>query len=92
MGLWIKKPTSMFKRIIVFLFLIVVLGCANDNPITSDISFNYSPTQCAEKWQFGESDAITIENLKIYLSENEIEIKKISISKPDVQIYCAACI
>lgn len=82
----------MYQKFYIFLLLVFVLGCTKTDPISSDFTFSYSPTQCAEKWQYGESDSITIENIKKYLKENEVEIKTIAISKPDGKIYCAACI
>lgn len=74
-------------------FGITLLSCNKmiDDSYNSINILNYSPTQCAEKWQFGSTDAETIANFDQYLKEIGIEAKSISISATDGKVYCAAC-
>ncbi len=84
------------KKILILFVCIIAVACKTDDIIEeklseNDVYFSFSPTQCAEKWQYGNTDAETLENIKLYLKENQITVKTISISKPDGNIYCAAC-
>ena len=84
------------KKVLILIIYIFTIACKSDDLLgektsENEVYFSFSPTQCSEKWQFGNTDAETLENIKLYLKENDIEVKNIAISKPDGNIYCQAC-
>ncbi|MES2795111.1 MAG: hypothetical protein V4683_04050 [Bacteroidota bacterium] len=82
------------KKLLIIIGYIFIVSCKSEEVLensSNDVFFSYSPTQCSEKWQFGANDTETLANIKLFLKENEIEVKTITISQPDGKIYCAAC-
>ncbi len=74
-------------------FLCLVLSCKKESALdASGIIMEYSPSQCAEKWQNGTTKAETSLIITKYLKENNIFIKKISIIDPPLSfVSCQAC-
>jgi hypothetical protein len=94
----LMKQSKIFdmKKLLILIVYVFAIGCKSDDLLgkktsANDVFFSFSPTQCSEKWEFGATDAETLENIKLYLKENEIEVKEIKISQPDGKIYCQAC-
>lgn len=84
------------QKLLILIVYIFVISCKSDDLVgektsENEVYFSFSPTQCSEKWEFGSTDAETLNNIKLFLKENEIEVKTITISQPDGKIYCAAC-
>ena len=84
------------KKALILIVYIFAIACKSEDFVgektsENEVYFSFSPTQCSEKWQFGETDAVTLDNIKLFLKENEIEVKNITISQPDGNIYCQAC-
>ena len=82
------------KKLLILIVYIFIVSCKSEEVLensSNDVFFSFSPTQCSEEWQFGANDSETLTNIKLFLKENEIEVKTITITEPDGKIYCAAC-
>lgn len=84
------------KKALVLLVYILIISCkseelVNENVLNNEVYYVYSPTQCAEKWQFEATNKETLANISNYLKENGILVTLLQISEPDGKIYCQAC-
>jgi hypothetical protein len=81
------------KNILLVLLVLGLWACEKDEVVDSSTeTFLYTPTQCAEKWNFGQNDAETMANFKSYLKMEGIEILSMSIAKaPSDFVTCLAC-
>jgi hypothetical protein len=84
-------------KYIFLLFLGLNWACSPENNLdennTPTVIFYYTPSQCAESWQFGMNDAETLANFKAYLKKEGILPVSLGIAKvPEGFISCFACI
>lgn len=83
-------------RINLFIFYVVCLAvcsCTKNDPIGKDeyTILYYEQTFCADVWETGSTDSITLANVAAYLNEQNLYVADLSIKQTGAAETCYAC-
>ena len=72
---------------------VAVCSCTKNDPVGKDeyVNLYYEQTFCADAWETGSNDSITLENVAVYLDEHDLYVSDLSIKQTGPADICQAC-
>lgn len=82
-------------RILTLLLLSILVTAFTCRKTAQDeneyTTYYYKQTQCADPWQRGANDNLTLKNVSDYLTAQGLHVESLEIKADDVAAVCLAC-
>jgi hypothetical protein len=81
------------KDLLLLLIAVIIFSCKKEKLIGDDeyVTLSYHQTYCADLWETGNTDSVTLRNLANYLIDANLYVSSLYINEETPGEMCNAC-